>query len=91
MKTRILFGLASVLSLVTVAQAHTHLSSSEPADGSVVVTSPTNFVAHFSEPTRVTALTIAREAATRRRSHRPAMQRSTFRPSSRALSRASTS
>lgn len=61
MKTRILVGVASVLLLATVAKAHTHLSSSEPADGSVVVASPTNFVAHFSEPTRVTALTIARD------------------------------
>ena len=60
MKVRNLVGLLTFASLSMVAQAHTHLSSSEPADGSVVNSAPKTFVAHFSEAAKVTALTIAK-------------------------------
>lgn len=61
MKIRNLLGLISLASVATIAQAHTHLSSSEPADGSVVTSAPTTFVANFSEAAKVTALTISKD------------------------------
>jgi methionine-rich copper-binding protein CopC len=44
--------------LPVLAFAHAHLSSSTPADGSVVAAAPKSIMLMFSEPTRVTALTM---------------------------------
>ena len=61
MNIRRIVGLAGALSFVSLAQAHTHLVSSEPSDGSVVTTAPSTFVAQFTEATRVTALAVMRD------------------------------
>jgi methionine-rich copper-binding protein CopC len=52
-----LFGLAVDVS------AHTHLQSSTPADKSVVTSAPSQITLNFSEPTRLTALSIQKESA----------------------------
>lgn len=44
-----------------VAQAHTHLESSMPADGAVVAAAPGEIMLHFSEATRLTSLTLHKE------------------------------
>jgi methionine-rich copper-binding protein CopC len=47
--------------LTTPVLAHTHLKSTVPADGSTVATAPAEFVLTFSEPARLTALTIQKD------------------------------
>ncbi len=49
----------SMLLAASVAQAHTHLQSSVPADKSKVA-APKEIVLHFNEAARVTALTLQR-------------------------------
>src|SRR5262249_49527913 len=49
------------ISLIAPAQAHTHLKAAVPADGSTVQASPEHIVLTFSEPARLTALTLQRE------------------------------
>ena len=44
-----------------VAQAHTHLKEAVPAEGSTVKASPGEITLTFSEPARLTALTIQKE------------------------------
>ena len=44
-----------------VAQAHTHLKSSTPADQAVLATAPKEVMLQFSEPTRLTAVTIQKD------------------------------
>jgi methionine-rich copper-binding protein CopC len=54
-------SLLSVLALSLLgatAHAHAHLQKSSPADNSVITTSPPILELHFSEPARVTALSI---------------------------------
>lgn len=46
------------------AGAHTHLSDSTPAEGSVLTSSPDAIVLNFSGPARLTALSIQKEAGT---------------------------
>jgi hypothetical protein len=59
---RLLSVLAVVLSLsFSAAQAHTHLESSMPADGAVLTSAPKEVMLHFSEATRLTALTIQKD------------------------------
>jgi methionine-rich copper-binding protein CopC len=53
----LLSGLVLVMSGVT-ASAHAHLQKSNPADNSVITTSPSNLVLNFSEAARLTALSI---------------------------------
>jgi methionine-rich copper-binding protein CopC len=48
-------------SLAAPAMAHTHLSSTVPADGSTVAAAPAEFVLNFSEPARLTALSVQME------------------------------
>ena len=52
---------AVLLSLVAIAQAHTHLKESLPAEGSTVKTAPGNITLTFSEPARLTALAIQKD------------------------------
>ncbi len=44
-----------------VAQAHTHLKSSMPADKAVLSAAPKQVMLHFSEATRLTAVTIQKD------------------------------
>lgn len=52
----VLMGLLS-----TAAQAHTHLEKAMPADNSVLASPPSELMLHFSEATRLTAVSIQRE------------------------------
>jgi len=45
----------------TAAYAHMHLTGSTPEDGAVLAESPSEIVLRFSEPARVTALTLSSE------------------------------
>ncbi|MGH8239609.1 MAG: copper resistance CopC family protein, partial [Steroidobacteraceae bacterium] len=61
MKVR-LFAIASAVSAFAgLAQAHTHLESAMPADNSVLTSAPSQIMLHFSEPTRLTALTVQKD------------------------------
>lgn len=56
-----ILSLLSGIALVTfavIANAHAHLQKSSPADNSVITTSPSNLVLHFSEAARLTAVSI---------------------------------
>jgi methionine-rich copper-binding protein CopC len=53
----LLSGLALLMFGMT-AGAHAHLQKASPADNSVVTTSPPNLVLNFSEPARLTVLSI---------------------------------
>lgn len=46
---------------VGAAQAHTHLKSSMPADKAVLTSAPKQVMLHFSEPTRLTAVSIQKD------------------------------
>lgn len=58
MKFRLVTIAAAMLALTGIAQAHTHLESAMPADNSVLSSSPEEIMLHFSEPTRLTALSV---------------------------------
>lgn len=60
MKTRVLIAAAATFALSGIAHAHTHLKSSMPADKAVLAKPPSEIMLHFSEPTRLTALSIGR-------------------------------
>lgn len=51
----------AMLSLAIGAQAHTHLEMSMPAENAVLKASPAEIMLHFSEATRLTALSIQKE------------------------------
>lgn len=53
--------IVSLLFWFGAAQAHTHLESSMPADQAVLASLPTEIMLHFSEATRLTALSIKKE------------------------------
>ncbi len=53
----IVVGLA-LLAGAIAASAHTHLAKAVPAEGSVVTVAPSRIVLSFSEPARLTALSI---------------------------------
>jgi methionine-rich copper-binding protein CopC len=55
------FAGAVLMSLVAVAQAHSHLKESAPAEGSTVKAAPENITLTFSEAARLTALTIQKD------------------------------
>lgn len=58
---RSLAGGALLTLAAVLADAHAHLESSVPADGSHLTTLPANLVLTFSEPARLTVLWIERE------------------------------
>jgi len=60
MKSNWLVGVALV-ALAATAQAHTHLKSAVPAEGSTVTASPEHIALVFSESARVTALTLQKD------------------------------
>lgn len=53
--------LVLVLAWTGMAQAHTHLEMAMPADKSVLAAPPANLMLHFSEATRLTALSLQKE------------------------------
>jgi methionine-rich copper-binding protein CopC len=58
MKRFCLPGLAVMAAVPFLAHAHTHLEGAVPADRSTIASSPPSISLTFSEPTRVTALTL---------------------------------
>jgi len=52
---------AFLIAYTAGASAHTHLKEAVPADGSTVSASPKHIMLTFSEPTRITALTLQKE------------------------------
>lgn len=60
-KNRILTIGAAMLALTGIAQAHTHLQMAMPADNSVLASPPSQIMLHFSEATRLTALSIQKD------------------------------
>ncbi|MBN1237687.1 MAG: copper resistance protein CopC [Gammaproteobacteria bacterium] len=57
---RILIHVLSLALIAVAAQAHTRLSASTPADGAVLDAPPEQLTLQFSEPVRLTALSIER-------------------------------
>ena len=59
MKTGLQISIAAVLAfLAQLADAHTELSASVPGDNAVLEAAPKEIMLHFSEPVRLTALTV---------------------------------
>jgi methionine-rich copper-binding protein CopC len=54
---------AALLFAMGAAQAHTHLESSMPADNAVLSAAPSELMLHFSEPTRLTSVSIQKEGS----------------------------
>ena len=61
MKTTLATLLFGALATTGMANAHTHLESSTPADKAVLHESPKELMLHFSEPTKLTAVTLQKE------------------------------
>lgn len=61
MKRLSLLALSATLFVSALAQAHAHLVSTMPADGSTVTASPEGIMLMFSEAARLTALTIRKD------------------------------
>src|SRR5688572_23680185 len=61
MKCRDLMVAGALALLAGMAQAHTHLESATPADNAVLASAPSKVTLRFSEPSRLTALTIHKE------------------------------
>jgi methionine-rich copper-binding protein CopC len=52
---------AALLTFTIGARAHTHLEASMPAENAVLDAAPADIMLHFSEPTRLTALSIQKD------------------------------
>ena len=61
MKAFIATATAALLAFSALADAHSHLKESQPAEGSTVTTAPANIVLKFSESAQLTALTVQKE------------------------------
>lgn len=62
MKKNRILALAAALAVFSgVVHAHTHLQKAMPADNSVLSAPPSELMLHFSEATRLTAVSIQRE------------------------------
>src|SRR5215213_428152 len=61
MKLSIALAAGALLASSALANAHSHLTSAQPAEGSVLNSAPANIVLKFSEATQVTALTLQKE------------------------------
>ena len=66
MKTSRLFAFGIAAIFAQLALAHTELTSTVPADHATVATAPANVELKFSEPVRLTALTIQQGDAEKR-------------------------
>ncbi len=60
-KNRNVMVAAAMLALTGTVQAHTHLEMAMPADKSVLASPPSEIMLHFSEATRLTALSIQKD------------------------------
>ena len=63
MKAFIATAAVGLLAFSTLADAHSHLKESQPAEGSTLNAPPANIVLKFSESAQLTALTIQKEGA----------------------------
>jgi methionine-rich copper-binding protein CopC len=83
------FVYSAIVSLVaSAAFAHSELTSSMPADKASVDAAPKELMLHFSEPVRLTALTVTRAGeAQRELSPLPAQQQKDFSVASPGLSK----
>jgi methionine-rich copper-binding protein CopC len=61
MKISIALLAGALLAASTLAHAHTHLKESQPADGSVLNVAPVSIALTFSQPARITALTLQKD------------------------------
>jgi methionine-rich copper-binding protein CopC len=61
MKKMVISGIALVAVLGQLAYAHTELSGSMPADQAVLDAAPKEVMLHFSEPVRLTALSVQKQ------------------------------
>jgi copper resistance protein C len=61
MKWRDFVLAGALVVLAGVAQAHTHLESATPPDNAVLAAAPSKVTLRFSEPCRLTALTVQKE------------------------------
>lgn len=61
MKIRNLIAAAALFALSSVAGAHTHLKMSMPADNAVLASPPKQIMLHFSEATRLTAVSLRKD------------------------------
>ena len=61
MKRLLVTTAAAMLFSFGAAQAHTHLESSMPAEGAVLTSAPSQIMLHFSEATRLTAVTVQKD------------------------------
>lgn len=55
---RSMYAVAGLLLASSLAHAHSQLTSSTPADKALLASAPKEVVLHFSEPVRVTALSV---------------------------------
>lgn len=60
-KNRSVIVVSAVLALTGTVQAHTHCEMAIPADKSVLASPPLEIMVHFSEATRLTALSIQKD------------------------------
>lgn len=61
MKTTLVTILLSALAVAPAVFAHTHLESSMPADKAVLDKAPSELMLHFSEPMKLTAVTLRKQ------------------------------
>ncbi|MBL8265694.1 copper resistance CopC family protein [Steroidobacter sp.] len=58
---KLLSALVLAAAFTGIAQAHTHLEMAMPADNAVLADPPASLMLHFSEATRLTALSLQKE------------------------------
>jgi methionine-rich copper-binding protein CopC len=63
--TRSTFAVAALLLMSSIAQAHSKLESSLPADKALLASAPHEVALHFSEPVRLTAVSVMRSGGER--------------------------
>ena len=63
--TRSIYTVAALLLMSSVAQAHSKLESSLPADKASLTSAPHEVALHFSEAVRLTAVSVARSGGER--------------------------
>lgn len=71
MKSLLPTAILTLLTASGVAQGHTHLEMAMPADNAVLAAPPTELMLHFSEATRLTALSIQKEGEKEQKSIAP--------------------
>lgn len=61
MKFRFVMMAAALIGFLSVAQAHTHLKKSVPQEKSVLTVAPSNVLLQFTQPVRLTAVTLQKD------------------------------